>query len=304
MMECSPLNYFVEVEKRYAQQGLTVKNTFLTLDSDENKKFNLDESSLSAPGKLVTLLLDDSIVSLKSNKLSTVAEELSSLDLQSKDAIADLQVRDTSDRYNEGEVAKRFAEASTLQGQTMKVKNTFLTIEEDIIPLDDSTLSAPARLIGLDDSLKSLNQSSAAGIRNLNPVAEKENCEPAVTTMQIRNIPNRCTKEEVLEHVDKLGFAGQYDLFHMPLDKKRKANLGFAFINFLEAEAAAKFQQSLKGTSVSGSRVPNSKKTCTAAPANVQGIDNYIKHLVHGEKQHEEVVLVQEQENKSTKISL
>lgn len=289
MMECSQLNHFVEIEKRYAQQGLSVKNTFLTLDSDESRELNMDESSLSAPGQLVTLLLDDSIVSLRSNKLSAVAEEFGSLNLSKA-----------------GNDAKHCAEGYALQGQTVNVRNTFLTIDEDIAQLDDSILSAPARLnnLSLDESLVSLNQSSVDGVTSLNPGFEKENEEPAATTMQMRNIPNRCSKEEVLEHIDKLGFAGQYDLFHMPLDKKRKSNLGFAFINFLEPEAAAKFQQSLKGTSVSGSRVTSSKKTCTAAPAAVQGIDKYIKHLVHGQKQHEELVLAQEQGNKSTKISL
>eukprot|EP00746_Dinoflagellata_sp_MGD_P157650 gnl/MRDRNA2_/MRDRNA2_86274_c0_seq2.p1 gnl/MRDRNA2_/MRDRNA2_86274_c0~~gnl/MRDRNA2_/MRDRNA2_86274_c0_seq2.p1 ORF type:complete len:310 (+),score=77.73 gnl/MRDRNA2_/MRDRNA2_86274_c0_seq2:76-1005(+) len=309
MMECSQLNHYVEVEKTYAQQGLSIKNTFLTFeDSDEKKEFDMDESSLSAPGKLVTLLLDDSVVSLRSNKLSTVAEEFSSVEL-SKPVLDD----NTSGGYNRGEDAKHFAEGYALQGQMVKVKNTFLTIDEDIIKMDESILSAPARLnhLGLDDSLRSLHQSSAAGVTHvdqacLHPVAEKENCEPAVTTMHIRNIPNRCTKEEVLDHINKLGFEGQYDLFHMPLDKKARSNLGFAFINFMEAEAAAKFQQSLKGTSVSGSRVPNSKKTCTCAPANVQGIDNYIKHLVDARKRQEELVLAQKQgeENKSTKISL
>jgi len=106
-----------------------------------------------------------------------------------------------------------------------------------------------------------------------------------ITTMQIRNIPNRCTKEEVLKHIDSLGFADQYDLFHMPMDKKRKSNLGFAFINFMQTEIATLFQRMMKGACITGERAQSTKKSCTVAPAAVQGLENYIKNLVECGKQ-------------------
>jgi len=175
--------------------------------------------------------------------------------------------------------------------QGLSVKNTFLNINEDWLPLDTSVQSAPAKLgAGLDDSLSRVSLSAVA---EEDPV---ELAEPVITTMQIRNIPNRCTREEVLQHVDGMGFAESYDLFHMPMDKKRKSNLGYAFINFLKPETASTFVKSMKGTVVVGERVQQScKKACTVAPAAVQGLESYIKNLVEGGK-HLDSVMVNMQE--------
>jgi len=187
--------------------------------------------------------------------------------------------------------------------QGLSVKNTFLTINEDWLPLDTSVQSAPAKLgASLDDSqgrmsLAGLDDSQSR--MSLTAVAEEdavELAEPAITTMQIRNIPNRCTREEVLQHVDGMGFADSYDLFHMPMDKKRKSNLGYAFINFLKPETASTFVKSMKGTVVVGERVQQScKKACTVAPAAVQGVESYIKNLLQGGK-HLDSVVVNRQE--------
>jgi hypothetical protein len=181
--------------------------------------------------------------------------------------------------------------------QGLQVKNTFLDFEEhDLMLLDASIQSAPAQLnhgiagFSLDDtlaslaSIKSRHSNTGNTPSTLSAVAEAESAEPAITTMQIRNIPNRCTKEEVLRHIDGLGFANQFDLFHMPMDKKRKSNLGFAFINFMQAETASLFQKQMKGTCVTGDRAQNPKKSCTVAPAGIQGLEIYIRNLVEGGK--------------------
>jgi len=180
--------------------------------------------------------------------------------------------------------------------QGLQVKNTFLDFEEhDLMLLDASIQSAPAQLghmagFSLDDTLASLasikSRHSNAGNNPsaLSAVAEAEPAEPVITTMQIRNIPNRCTKEEVLRHIDGLGFANQYDLFHMPMDKKRKSNLGYAFINFMQTEIASLFQKQMKGACITGDRAQNPKKSCTVAAAGIQGLENYIRNLVEGGK--------------------
>lgn len=150
--------------------------------------------------------------------------------------------------------------------------------------------------LSLDDSIVSLvSQRSLGGSQPLSAVAEEgpiEPLEPVITTMQIRNIPNRCTKDEVVRHVDELGFVNQYNLFHMPLDRKRKSNLGYAFINFLEPETALMFQKTMKGTCVTGDRVQqNCRKACTVAPAAVQGLENYIRNLVECGKELDTLIV-------------
>lgn len=195
-------------------------------------------------------------------------------------------------------VAKDDDLAKRYDREGLSVKNTFLKIaDDDEILLDASWHSAPAQLnhLSLDDSLVGLSQSSSPGAKTQNPLADAgpiEACEPQITTMQIRNIPNRCTRDEVVRHIDELGFANQYDLFHMPLDKKRKSNLGFAFINFLEPDTAAMFQKSMKGTCVMGERVQQKcKKACTVAPASIQGVENYVRNLMDNGKQHDQLVV-------------
>jgi len=299
-----------------AWQGLSVKNTFLDFEDIDEDPF--DTSIKSAPALLANCLLplDESLLSVnslksrnshKGNTLCAVAEasaEAETIEL-AEPRITEPRITTMhsglADHYN--------------AWQGLAVKNTFLDYEDnDLVLLDASNKSAPAQLancllplddsllsvnslklnLDMDDSLKSVNSLKSRNSYKGNTLcavaeasAEAETIEPAeplVTTMHIRNIPNRCTKEEVMRHVDQLGFADQYDLFHMPMDKQRKSNLGYAFINFVEPQTASLFQKKMKGACVAGDRVQNCKKACTVVPANVQGVQNYVNNLVESGK--------------------
>ena len=50
----------------------------------------------------------------------------------------------------------------------------------------------------------------------------------------LRNIPNKYTLQNLVEEINP-SFWGKYDYINLPIDYERKLNLGYAFINFVEA---------------------------------------------------------------------
>lgn len=68
-----------------------------------------------------------------------------------------------------------------------------------------------------------------------------------VTTLMIRNIPNRYTQADLLDELTLLGFGGTIDFLYMPLDRGSKANVGYAFVNFLAVKAAFECREALHG---------------------------------------------------------
>jgi hypothetical protein len=66
-------------------------------------------------------------------------------------------------------------------------------------------------------------------------------CGRPATTMVVRNVPQRVTKQEFLEDLNRSGFAGAYDFAYLPRDLNSNLGKGFAFVNFIQLEAAAAF---------------------------------------------------------------
>jgi hypothetical protein len=60
------------------------------------------------------------------------------------------------------------------------------------------------------------------------------------TTMMIRNIPNQYTQKDFIQEFDSLGFKGTYDFLYIPMDKKKRTNVGYGFVNFIDHHWAAK----------------------------------------------------------------
>lgn len=100
------------------------------------------------------------------------------------------------------------------------------------------------------------------------------------TTLMVRNLPCRCTMDDILTDVHALGFEGTYDFFYLPQDRRRKSNLGYAFINFKNPADAVDFQDRFQGRSFSAKgRNGQSQKVCEVTFAAIQGLEKNREHF-------------------------
>jgi hypothetical protein len=101
--------------------------------------------------------------------------------------------------------------------------------------------------------------------RNLEVPAEKA----SGTTVMIRHIACRYTKDDVTAFLDKTCLQGKYDFVHLPLNIVKRANRGYVFVNFLSAEYAEECQDLLDGRVFGNSGY--TEKICEVVPAHMQG---------------------------------
>ncbi|CAD7969370.1 unnamed protein product [Amoebophrya sp. A120] len=101
--------------------------------------------------------------------------------------------------------------------------------------------------------------------------------EKPITTLMIRNIPNRYTQPQFVQELDNIGFAKQYDFVYLPIDRSTESSVGYAFVNFKKAA------DSVRALSVFGEyrfhRYRNvSSKVGSVSIAHIQGLENNIAH--------------------------
>ena len=53
----------------------------------------------------------------------------------------------------------------------------------------------------------------------------------SATTVMIKNIPNRVTREELLDRISEVMPRGSFDFLYMPIDFNNRLNFGYAFLN-------------------------------------------------------------------------
>lgn len=91
----------------------------------------------------------------------------------------------------------------------------------------------------------------------------------APTTLMLHHLPIRATIFQLFDHLDTLGLKGSYDYVHFPVDIRTRMHRGYAFVNFVTAEAARNCVARIEGTQLQATA---SEKKLSAGPATHQGI--------------------------------
>jgi hypothetical protein len=96
-----------------------------------------------------------------------------------------------------------------------------------------------------------------------------------VTTIMLRNIPNRYTNGQLIVELNEEGFAGTYNFLYVPIDFRNNCNVGYAFVNFLTEDWCQSFSEHMEGYRFQ--RFNSAKRAC-CVPAYVQGLEANVEH--------------------------
>jgi hypothetical protein len=107
------------------------------------------------------------------------------------------------------------------------------------------------------------------------------------TTVFMKNIPNSYTRSTFLGLLDREGFAGQYDLVYLPIDFDSRSGLGYAFVNLLTPQIAARFRSSFQG--FANWDVDTDKVCDTTGAATAQGFKANVDRYRNSAVMHESV---------------
>jgi len=99
--------------------------------------------------------------------------------------------------------------------------------------------------------------------------------DPSVTTLVVRNVPARYTKEGLLQ---ELSPGGTFDFFYLPFNPRQKRAAGYCFVNFTSHEAAVTFCNRWHNKWLSDSKHAGRKLSIGAAE--VQGLEANLQHLM------------------------
>jgi len=80
-----------------------------------------------------------------------------------------------------------------------------------------------------------------------NMIRKDESCSDSRTTLIFRNLPNGLTRSGFVELLNLEGCQMDYTFVYLPIDFKRNAGFGYAFVNFSTHQGAQKAMQRFQG---------------------------------------------------------
>lgn len=110
-----------------------------------------------------------------------------------------------------------------------------------------------------------------------------------VTTVMLKNMPNKVTQSALVLELHAAGFQNSYDFVHVPMDVMTKVNRGYAFINFINADLAFAFTMEFEGRKFNNAKFPSGKVT-SVCPAVIQGFEANYAHYSQTNFKHRDAV--------------
>mmetsp|Transcript_9027 Transcript_9027/g.14601 ORF Transcript_9027/g.14601 Transcript_9027/m.14601 type:complete len:417 (+) Transcript_9027:90-1340(+) len=106
-----------------------------------------------------------------------------------------------------------------------------------------------------------------------------------MTTVMLRNLPNRYTRADLLAMLDEEGFAARYTFVYLPIDFKTHSGLGYAFVDLTEPDVAERLRRHFEGFS---RWCIQSDKVCTVSWSHQeqQGLAAHIKRYRNSPVMH------------------
>jgi len=100
------------------------------------------------------------------------------------------------------------------------------------------------------------------------------------TTVMLRNIPNKYTRQMLIDQLHRAGFRNDIDYLYLPTDFANRCNVGYCFVNFRDSSARARFVRAFDGVAAQ-SCLPgfNSYKVCQVTRAKWQGREDNVRRL-------------------------
>jgi len=156
-------------------------------------------------------------------------------------------------------------------------KNGPLALVETSNGQDENVSTIPSTRSSTISLLGENIEFSHAKVPRETDLRKEYDAQGPVTTVMLRNIPNRYTQRTIIEELHALHFYGTYDFLYLPIDKATGSNVGYVFINFVQPDDARRCMEVF--SDYPWKRYQRfTKKLAKACAAHIQGLENNCRH--------------------------
>jgi hypothetical protein len=113
--------------------------------------------------------------------------------------------------------------------------------------------------------------------------SEKKQRDRPKTTVMMRNVPNQYSRSQLMSELNRIGWQNKYDFVYLPFDTSTGFNVGYAFVNFFEADDCALCINVMQGYEFAEVvRGHHFKRAAIVSIAHVQGLKRNLQNCSRG----------------------